>query len=198
MKRALRTVLTVLILGTVLAGLGACGGEELSGKVRVEMVFEKYGTIVLELDADAAPVTVTNFVGLVNDGFYDGLTIHRVQKGFVVQGGDPEGTGSGGSGKSIKGEFLANGVQNTLPHTRGAISMARRSNDFNSATSQFFIVLDDAARSSLDGGYACFGYVVEGMDVVDSIAANAAGTGPMGMITEAERRPVIASARVVD
>ena len=198
MKRALRTVLTVLILGIVLAGLGACGGAELSGKVRVEMVFEKYGTIVLELDADAAPVTVTNFVGLVNDGFYDGLTIHRVQKGFVIQGGDPEGTGSGGSGKSIKGEFLANGVQNTLPHTRGAISMARRSNDFNSATSQFFIVLDDAARSSLDGGYACFGYVVEGMDVVDSIAANAAGTGPMGMITEAERRPVIASARVVD
>ncbi len=174
MKRALRTVLTVLILGTVLAGLGACGGEELSGKVRVEMVFEKYGTIVLELDADAAPVTVTNFVGLVNDGFYDGLTIHRVQKGFVIQGGDPEGTGRGGPGYAIKGEFSQNGFEgNTLSHTLGTVSMARQSMPLDSAGSQFFIVTNETEQSAptyLDGAYAGFGKVVYGMDTAMEIS----------------------------
>ena len=127
-----------------------------------------YGDIQLELDHQSAPITCQNFGELVKKGFYDGLTFHRIIKGFMIQGGDPEGTGCGGSGKEILGEFKANGVNNTISHKRGVISMAR-SQWFNSASSQFFIC--DANDEFLDGQYAAFGHVVQGMEVVDKIAS---------------------------
>ncbi len=136
----------------------------------IEITMENGGVIRLELDAAAAPITVENFEKLVRQGFYDGLTFHRIIPGFMIQGGDPEGTGMGGPGYSIQGEFSANGVNNPIHHTRGVISMAR-SNDPNSAGSQFFIMHEDAPH--LDGSYAAFGRVVEGLDVVDQIAAAA-------------------------
>lgn len=123
--------------------------------------------IKLELYPDAAPITVANFEKLVSQGFYDGLIFHRVIKGFMIQGGDPQGTGMGGAKEKIKGEFLANGVANPIKHTRGVISMARAMNP-NSASSQFFIMHEDAPH--LDGQYAAFGKVIEGMDAVDEIA----------------------------
>lgn len=121
----------------------------------------------IELYPDKAPITVANFEKLVKEGFYDGLTFHRVIPGFMIQGGDPEGTGMGGSKDKIKGEFASNGVKNDLKHTRGVISMAR-SMMKDSASSQFFIMHKDAPH--LDGGYAAFGKVVDGMDAVDEIA----------------------------
>ena len=127
-----------------------------------------YGDIQLELDHQSAPITCQNFEELVKKGFYDGLTFHRIIKGFMIQGGDPEGTGCGGSGKEILGEFKANGVNNTISHKRGVISMAR-SQWFTSASSQFFIC--DANDEFLDGQYAAFGHVVQGMEVVDKIAS---------------------------
>ncbi len=133
----------------------------------VVIELENGGEIKLELYPDKAPVTVANFTKLVGEGFYDGLIFHRVIKGFMIQGGDPEGNGTGGSGEHIKGEFLLNGVPNDLKHERGVISMAR-SRQPDSASSQFFIVHEDAPH--LDGSYAAFGRVVEGMDAVDAIA----------------------------
>ncbi len=133
--------------------------------VQIEM--ENGRVIKVELDHDAAPVTAANFESLVKEGFYDGLIFHRVIKGFMIQGGDPTGTGCGGSGKNIVGEFAMNGHQNPISHVRGVISMARSQNP-NSASSQFFIMHADALY--LDGQYAAFGKVVEGMDVVDEIA----------------------------
>lgn len=123
--------------------------------------------IKLELYPDKAPITTANFLKLVGQGFYDGLIFHRVIKGFMIQGGDPEGTGMGGADEKIKGEFLANGVPNDIKHVRGVISMARAKHP-DSASSQFFIMHKDA--SYLDGQYAAFGKVVEGMDAVDEIA----------------------------
>ena len=126
------------------------------------------GIIKIELDEKAAPVTVANFKKLVKEGFYDGLTFHRIIKGFMIQGGDPLGTGTGGSDENIIGEFSANGHDNPIRHTRGVISMARAM-DPNSASSQFFIMHKDAPH--LDGSYAAFGHVVEGLDTVDEIAS---------------------------
>ena len=133
----------------------------------VRITMQDGGVIDLELDAQAPPITVENFLKLVGEGFYDGLTFHRVIPGFMIQGGCPEGTGMGGPGWHIKGEFARNGVPNPIKHTRGVISMARAM-DPNSAGSQFFIMHEDAPH--LDGGYAAFGRVVSGMDVVDRIA----------------------------
>jgi peptidyl-prolyl cis-trans isomerase B (cyclophilin B) len=133
--------------------------------VIIEM--EDGGIIKIELDEKAAPLTAANFTKLVSEGFYDGLTFHRIIPGFMIQGGDPEGTGCGGSKDTIKGEFASNGVDNPLKHSRGVISMARAT-DPNSASSQFFIMHADAPY--LDGNYAAFGKVTEGMDVVDRIA----------------------------
>ena len=133
----------------------------------VRITMQDGGVIDLELDAQAAPTTVENFLKLVKDGFYDGLTFHRIIPGFMIQGGCPDGTGMGGPGWHIKGEFARNGVPNPIKHTRGVISMARAM-DPNSAGSQFFIMHEDAPH--LDGGYAAFGHVVAGMDVVDRIA----------------------------
>lgn len=134
--------------------------------IQIEM--ENGGVIRIELDAAAAPLTVANFEKLVRQGFYDGLIFHRVISGFMIQGGDPLGTGFGGADENIKGEFLANGVINPISHKRGVISMAR-SQDPNSASSQFFIMHEDG--TFLDGQYAAFGKVIEGMDVVDEIAS---------------------------
>lgn len=167
----------------------------LSGKINVEMVIKDYGTIKLELDADTAPITVTNFVNLVNEGFYNGLTIHRAQKDFVIQGGDPNHDGSGGSGKTIKGEFSSNGVENNISHVRGVISMAR-TNDPNSATSQFFIVQKDATES-LDGNYAGFGHVTEGIEVVDKIMESTNPIDDMGSL-DFQDQPVIESIKVIE
>ncbi len=136
--------------------------------VHVEMSVKDFGVIQLELYPNIAPITVENFVSLVEDGFYDGLTFHRIVSGFMIQGGDPKGDGTGGSDKEIKGEFSSNGVKNTLSHTRGVISMAR-SQDPDSASSQFFIMHAD--NKNLDGQYAAFGKVTEGMDIVDKIAS---------------------------
>ena len=132
-----------------------------------ELILENGGKVLLELDETAAPLTVANFVSLCDKHFYDGLIFHRVIRGFMIQGGDPTGTGTGGPGHTIKGEFAANGVQNPIRHTRGVISMARTM-DPNSAGSQFFIMHADAPH--LDGQYAAFGRVTEGMDVVDGVA----------------------------
>lgn len=134
--------------------------------VTIEM--ENGKKIKLELYPDVAPITVANFEKLVGEHFYDGIIFHRVIKGFMIQGGDPTGTGMGGSAEKIKGEFLANGVVNNLKHTRGVISMARTAAP-NSASSQFFIMHQDAPH--LDGQYAAFGKVVEGIEVVDEIAS---------------------------
>ena len=168
--------------------------ELLSGKHHVNIIIKDKGTISVELDADAAPISVTNFVNLAKDGFYDGVVFHRIIENFMMQGGDPTGTGMGGSDVKIKGEFSANGVENNLSHTRGAISMAR-SQDNDSASSQFFIVHQDSV--SLDGQYACFGYVTEGMEIVDDICENTEGGDYNGIIPEANR-PVIETIEVVD
>lgn len=133
--------------------------------VKIEM--ENGDVIELELYPDKAPKTVANFEKLVREGFYDGLIFHRVIKGFMIQGGDPTGTGYSGSDETIVGEFASNGIKNDLSHTRGVISMARSMNP-NSASSQFFIVHEDS--TFLDGNYAAFGKVVSGMEVVDAIA----------------------------
>jgi peptidyl-prolyl cis-trans isomerase B (cyclophilin B) len=153
-----------------------------------------YGTISVELDGENAPISTDNFISLAKDGFYDGLTFHRIISGFMIQGGDPNGNGSGGSGNTIKGEFSLNGVKNPLSHTRGAISMAR-SKDNNSASSQFFIVHED--NPGLDGQYAVFGYVTEGMDIVDKICENTPVVDNNGTV-EKEDQPVITSIKVID
>ena len=165
-----------------------------TGTHHAEMVVKDYGTVKMELYADIAPITVANFAKLVNEGFYNGLTFHRIMSGFMIQGGDPLGNGTGGSDEEIKGEFALNGVENSISHTRGTISMARAS-AYNSASSQFFIVQSDS--TFLDGDYAAFGHVTEGMDVVDKICKDAAPTDDNGTI-ESEKQPVIESITIKD
>ena len=170
--------------------------EYLTGKRIVEIVVKNYGKITLELDADVAPITVTNFIDLVEDKFYDGLTFHRIIEGFMIQGGDPTGTGYSGSSQKIKGEFKANGIENTISHVRGVISMARNSNDYNSASSQFFIVHEDS--TFLEGDYAAFGKVLEGIEVVDKIAENTKVEENSNGSVLKENQPVISSIRVIE
>lgn len=191
----------VFLLCAVLAGAAlGCGSKDkseasagdadlLSGLHYAEIEVEDYGTISLELDADTAPITVTNFVNLAKDGFYDGLTFHRIIDGFMIQGGDPLGNGTGGSGETIKGEFSDNGVENDISHVRGTISMAR-SSDPDSASSQFFIVHQDSTY--LDGQYAAFGHVTDGMDVVDAICEDTPVQDNNGTVA-ADNQPVITS-----
>lgn len=165
-----------------------------SGRHHVIINVKDYGAISVELYADEAPITVTNFLNLAGEGFYNGLTFHRIIPGFMIQGGDPLGTGMGGSDHEIKGEFADNGVENPLNHTRGAISMAR-SQFPDSASSQFFIVHQDSPH--LDGQYATFGYVTEGMDVVDKICEDTKVEDGNGSVAK-ENQPVIESIEVVD
>ena len=160
----------------------------------VEIDVKDFGKIIVELDPKTAPLTVQNFLNLVNEGFYDGLTFHRIISGFMVQGGDPQGTGTGGSTNQIKGEFASNGVINNLKHVRGVISMAR-SSDPNSASSQFFIMHQDAPH--LDGEYAAFGKVTEGMEVVDKIAKTAKVEDGNGTVAKANQ-PVINSIKILE
>lgn len=168
--------------------------ELISGKHHVVIRVKKYGKISVELDADAAPISVTNFINLAKDGFYDGLTFHRIISGFMIQGGDPLGNGTGGSEQTIKGEFAENGVENNISHVRGTISMAR-STDYDSASSQFFIMHED--NPGLDGQYAAFGSVTDGMDVVDQICEDTPVTDDNGTV-EAENQPVIKKIEVID
>lgn len=172
----------------------SASGEYASGTHHATIEVEGYGTIKLELDADVAPVTVANFAKLAGEGFYDGLTFHRIIEGFMVQGGDPNGNGTGGSDEKIVGEFSDNGHPNSISHVRGTISMAR-SQAYNSASSQFFIMQADTP--SLDGQYAAFGHVTEGMDVVDAMCEAARPTDNNGTIAAADQ-PRIASVKMDD
>ena len=163
MKRIVSFVLCIVCLFGTLSLFGC-------GKVKpayVEIDVENYGKIVVYVDPTYTPITAKNFLELVDEGFYDGLTFHRIIDGFMIQGGDPKGDGTGDSGTEIKGEFSANGVTNPRRHQRGVISMARGGHSMDSASCQFFIVHEDSPH--LDGKYAAFGKVVEGMEVVDAI-----------------------------
>lgn len=180
MKRILSFILATALILMSLLSLAACGGQDACVYLNerdnegrdikyAKIEFEKYGTVYLLLDATAAPITVANFLELANEGFYDGLTMHRIIENFMIQGGDPKADGSGGSGKNIYGEFRATGyTDNDINHLRGVISMAR-GDDYFSASSQFFIC--NADYPSLDGNYAAFGYVISGLSVVDKITA---------------------------
>ena len=169
--------------------------EILEGTHHVKMEVKNYGTIELELYADIAPVTVSNFINLVNQGFYDGLTFHRIMDSFMIQGGDPNGDGTGGSSETIEGEFSSNGKENSISHVRGVISMARSSEN-DSASSQFFIC--NADSTFLDGNYAAFGKVTSGMTVVDKITkVSKYATDDNGTIPS-NKQPVIKSITVID
>lgn len=188
---AAAALVAVLVLVVVL--LSRSGGD--SGLHYVEIDVADYGTIALELDGDTAPITVENFLKLAKSGFYDGLTFHRIIDGFMIQGGDPQGNGMGGSDETIKGEFSANGVENDISHVRGVISMARNGYDMDSASSQFFIVQSDS--TFLDGQYAAFGHVTDGMEVVDAICKDTPVEDSNGTVL-AENQPVITEIRVID
>lgn len=165
-----------------------------SGTHHAQIVVKDYGTISLELYADIAPITVSNFAKLVNEGFYDGLTFHRIIEGFMIQGGDPLGNGTGGSDEEIKGEFAANGIKNSISHVRGTISMARATS-YNSASSQFFIMQEDTP--SLDGQYAAFGKVTDGIEIVDKICEDTPVEDSNGTVLK-ENQPVIEKITMID
>ena len=169
--------------------------QYLTGKHHAEIVIAEYGKLELELDADVAPITVTNFINLAKKGFYNGLTFHRIMSGFMIQGGDPNGDGTGGSEETIKGEFKSNGIENTMSHKRGVISMARTQNDPDSASSQFFIVQADS--DFLDGDYAAFGKVTAGMDIVDKICQSVQPIDNNGTVP-ADQQPKITAIKVID
>ena len=180
MKRTVSLLLSLVLLCTLALSLSSCGENRehsytpKENEVYVRMEVKGYGEIDLCLDRSAAPITVENFVSLVEDGFYDKLTFHRIIEGFMIQGGDPKGNGTGGT-TPIKGEFSYNGVDNPIKHERGVISMARRGDSYDSGSCQFFIVHQTSSNNtrSLDGQYAAFGHVVKGMEVVDAIVADA-------------------------
>ena len=210
MKRLISLILVIIFACTLFVGCekgedtssGADGSTAAKNEsIKVEegktyygvIDIKNYGKITVKLDPSQAPITVQNFIDLAQSGFYDGLTFHRIMSGFMIQGGDPNGNGTGGSGKNIKGEFTSNGHNNTLAHKRGVISMARSSKP-DSASSQFFIMHQDA--SHLDGKYAAFGYVTEGIEVVDAICKAAKPVDNNGTILAANQ-PVITSVRII-
>lgn len=165
-----------------------------SGLHHATIEVKNYGTIKLELNADIAPITVANFAKLVNEGFYNGLTFHRIIDGFMIQGGDPLGNGTGGSSEKIKGEFILNGVANNISHVRGVISMARAT-PYNSASSQFFIVHEDS--TFLDGQYAGFGKVTEGIEIVDKICQDIPVVDDNGTVVK-DHQPIIEKITMID
>lgn len=196
-KKYIFLIITVVVVIGLVFGINVYvnnkneeSNELLSGKYYAEITVKDYGDIIVELDADAAPITVTNFVNLVNNKYYDGTVFHRIIEGFMIQGGD-----TGRNLKTIKGEFSKNGVKNTISHTRGTISMARSDADPDTASDQFFIVHED--YPSLDGTYAAFGHVISGMDIVDEIAKVETMEGTNGIVDE-KNRPVIESIELVD
>ena len=211
----MKKIIAILLILTLVFSFAGCSKEEVPSQSDSRTYV---GTITVALDSEAAPITVQNFIDLAKDGFYNGLTFHRIMKGFMMQGGDPKGDGTGGSKTQIKGEFLANGVNNTLSHKRGVISMARSGSVYeqylaagyklsdlpeeaasdieramNSASSQFFIMHQDAPH--LDGNYAAFGQVTQGMDIVDAICENAVNTDNNGSVPE-NKRPYIMSINI--
>ena len=188
MKKVISLTLCVFL---ILSSFAACKKSE--GATMVEMSIKGYGKVKIELYPEEAPITVDNFLSLVESGFYDGITFHRLDKDFVLQGGDPDGDGVGGTDNPIKGEFASNGVQNNIKHKRGVISMAR-TGDPNSATSQFFICLDDRTAGALDGNYAAFGCIIEGMDVIDNVR----DTTPESDHLPASLQPVIEYIKVIN
>lgn len=201
-KKLLLMVAAAIVIVLVAAGIAfALGGNGqksedglLSGKHYVQFDIADYGTITAELDADVAPITVTNFMKLAESGFYDGLTFHRIISGFMIQGGDPKGNGTGGSGENIKGEFSSNGVKNDLLHDRGVLSMARSAAP-DSASSQFFIMHEKAPH--LDGQYAAFGKVLSGMEVVDAICQNVPVVDYNGTVLK-ENQPVMTTVKRIE
>lgn len=215
MKKLSKLIALLLIVAVFASGCGSSKGDSkdssgskdsgkkasldtssnLTGLHHAAIDVKDYGVISVELDADTAPITVTNFVKLAQDGFYDGLTFHRIISGFMIQGGDPEGTGAGGSDETIKGEFSANGVENNISHVRGVISMARTEDSNDSASSQFFIMHKD--YTGLDGQYAAFGHVTDGMDFVDKICEDTPVTDNNGTVV-ADNQPVINSIKIID
>ena len=219
MKKFIRLAGILMLIASLMMVMAGCGGSsseeqaesqepeteaeaapaaepaaEPIGIHHAEIEIADYGTIKLELDGDTAPITVQNFMDLANAGFYDGLTFHRIMDGFMIQGGDPNGDGTGGSDKKIKGEFAMNGVENNISHVKGVISMAR-AQDPDSGSSQFFITVDDA--TFLDGQYAAFGHVTEGQEVADKIAADAEPLDDNGTVAP-EAQPVITAVRIID
>ena len=214
MKKHIRKILVALMTLSLIMLVGCGGGSSEEAETadtsqpeaaelisadpigihHAEITIKDYGTVSVELDGDTAPITVQNFMDLANSGFYDGLTFHRIIDGFMIQGGDPNGDGTGGSGTNIVGEFEANGYSNSIAHTKGVISMAR-AQDPNSASSQFFIMVEDAPH--LDGMYAAFGHVTDGQDVVDKIAADAVPLDNNGIMAP-EDQPVIESVKIID
>ena len=206
-KRIIALVLVIATLTFVLAGCkkknsldkyAIDDSTEKKDYYHVAMAVEDYGVIIVKLDAVAAPKTVANFVKLVREGFYNGLTFHRVIEGFMIQGGDPNANGTGGSSEKIEGEFLYNGYYNPISHKKGVISMAR-SDSYDSASSQFFICnADSASVSNLNYKYAAFGHVVEGLDVVDAITAGTAKYGDSnGGIAKKSNQAVITEMKVI-
>jgi peptidyl-prolyl cis-trans isomerase B (cyclophilin B) len=214
-KKLIKITGVLMLMMVMMLTMAACGGSsseeapaeepaeteqaaepaaEPIGIHHAEIVIKDFGTVKVELDGDKAPITVQNFMDLANAGFYDGLTFHRIIEGFMIQGGDPNGDGTGGSDKNIKGEFAANGVNNDISHKKGVISMAR-AQDPDSASSQFFIVQEDS--EFLDGQYAAFGHVTEGMEFVDIIAKEAKPVDDNGTIPP-EEQPVIETIRIID
>ena len=195
-----RSLLILLIAAAAAAVLTGCSGRKkdetgkASGIHHAEITIKDYGKVTVELDGDTAPITVGNFMELAKEGFYDGLTFHRIIDGFMIQGGDPLGDGTGGSKKTIKGEFASNQVKNDISHKKGVISMARAS-DPDSASSQFFIMVADVP--SLDGSYAAFGHVTQGQEIVDKIAADAKPIDQNGTIPK-EEQPIIESIVITD
>lgn len=203
MKRVLSLLLGILLIMTLVA----CGEKKTTtesvasndGGVKVnnpkiEISVKDYGKMQFELDPSQAPITVENFLKLVKEGFYDGLTFHRIISGFMIQGGDPLGTGYGGSDKTIKGEFASNGVNNTIKHERGVISMAR-SMDPNSASSQFFIM--HQTNDHLDGDYAAFGHILSGIEIVDAICKDTPVQDGNGTVSKIDQ-PVIEYIKVIE
>ena len=174
MKKAVSIVMSAVL---ILLCFASCGSKGMKGTHHAEMVIKNYGTVKIELYGDQAPLTVENFVNLCNKGFYDGLTFHRYVKDFVLQGGDPEGTGLGG-----------------IKHKKGVISMARNQFDFNSASSQFFICLKNSCSDDLDGQYAAFGKITEGMDIIDKLCADLTESDCL----PADQQPVIETIKVID
>ena len=195
--KKLKIFLVLLLTILVVSGCGLFEAKNNLYKdvIKIKIEVKDYGTMEAELYPNIAPVTVDNFVSLVKSGFYDGLTFHRIMPDYMIQGGDPTGTGSGGLDQKIKGEFMANGYDNALKHERGVLSMARLGSDYNSASCQFFIM--QTTKTNFDGHYAAFGKVTKGIEIVDEIVKNTKIENEKGTVLK-ENQPVINKIYIVE